>query len=391
MGALSCKFCEIHYHENKAEANIDNLNGSQTNNNDRIKEIKSDLSQISIDETRLKQIKNNFQKKLPEIGLKISENEFKNIITENINNYMETNKIDIPQTMNFKNNSIFQSEPIKFKNNNIYYGNWNENYQMEGYGKYYINDRKIIIEGIWENGRIIYGRIFFQNNDIYEGYINNSLPDGKGEIIYSNGDRYKGDFKNGELTGIGIYIFSDKTQYNGNIVNGIFNGKGIMKWINGTEYNGLFSESYLNGEGIIKNSRNEEYKGMFEKNEFNGKGTYCYNNGDKYEGNFEYGIKKGNGKYIRKNDNVSFEGNWNDDLPNGSGIITYNGKSIKCFYRNGVFIGNSDNENNDVIFDKIEKNIKPGKITILPSSLPHLCNIGDTSATNMSQYVPDFY
>ena len=389
MGALSCKFCEFHYHESKNEANIDNLNASQTNINERVKEIKSQYSsQISIDETKLKQMKNNFQKKLPEIGLKISENEFKNIIKEDINNYMERNKINIPKSFP-QNNSLFQSEPIKFKNNNIYYGKWNKNNQMEGYGKYYIDDRKIIIEGIWENGSSVYGRIFFENGDIYEGYINNSLPDGKGKIKYSNKDSYEGDFKNGELTGVGKYIFSDKTEYNGNIQNGIFSGKGKMTWINGTEYNGNFSESYLNGEGTIKNNMNDKYHGMFEKNEFNGKGAYYYNNGDIYEGNFEYGIKKGKGKYIRRKDNVIFEGNWNDDLPNGTGIITYNDKKLKCFYRNGVFIGNSDNENNNT-FNNIDKNIKPEKFSILPSSLPHLSN-ADISMNNTSQYAPDFY
>ena len=33
---------------------------------------------------------------------------------------------------------------------------------MEGYGIYYIEDRKIITEGIWHEGNIIFGSIFFK-------------------------------------------------------------------------------------------------------------------------------------------------------------------------------------------------------------------------------------
>ena len=57
-----------------------------------------------------------------------------------------------------------------------------------------------------------------------------------------------------------------------------------------------------------------------------------------YEGNFEFGIKRGNGKFIRNFDNIIFEGNWNDNLPNGNGLIKNKGSNIKGFWRNGVFI-----------------------------------------------------
>ena len=217
--------------------------------------------------------------------------------------------------------------------------------------------------------------------------MKNSVPEGKGKIKFENGEYYEGDFKKGEMTGEGTFKFSDNTIYNGRLENGFFNGKGKMKWENGIEYNGGFVDSALCGNGkIINNVQKEKYEGNFDKNEFHGYGTYYFNNGDEYEGNFEYGIKRGKGIY-RKNDKdkIIFEGIWNDDLPNGNGTIKFLGHKLKGFWRNGIFIGNSEIEEGNIEdFESIDKNIKPYKISIFPSSLSHLA-IGDSNA---SQFIP---
>jgi hypothetical protein len=380
----NCK-CEIHFHENEGEANIDDIKGSQAINSNRPVEIISQYSQVTAREkgTKLNKMKNNLKQKLPELGNYISITEYRNLLNEDISNYMETKKLNINNYIT-PNLSTFKSEPIQFKNNNVYYGNWNEKSQMEGYGVYYIKDRKVITEGVWIEGNIVFGRIFFPNGDIYEGEMKNSVPEGKGKFLFANGENYEGDFKKGEMTGEGIFRFSDKTEYKGSIENGIFNGKGSMTWENGTQYNGNFIDSSLCGNGTITNIQKEKYEGNFDKNEFNGYGTYYFNNGDEYEGNFEYGIKRGKGIY-RRNDKVIFEGIWNDDLPNGNGIIKYGGNILKGFWRNGIFVGNSEIEEGNIeIFDNIDKDIKPYKISIIPSSLSHLA-IADSNA---SQFIP---
>ena len=380
--------CEIHLNQNEGEANMDDIKGSQVNNNSINKqmEIISQNSQFSQKEQgiKLNKMKNNLKNKLPEIGKYIPLNEYKNKINQNVYNYIETKKLNFKKYIP-PNISTFLSNPIQFKdNNNIYYGNWNEKCEMEGYGIYYINDKQVITEGIWTKGNIIFGRIFFTNGDIYEGEMKNSVPNGKGKFLFANGEEYKGDFEQGEMTGIGVFIFSDKTEYNGAIENGIFNGKGKMKWINGIEYEGDFANSSISGFGTITNIQNEKYKGSFDKNEFNGQGTYYYSNGDEYEGNFEYGIKRGKGIF-RRNDKVVFEGFWNDDLPNGNGVITYRGKKLKGFWRNGVLVGEPNFEEGDEdIFNNIDKDIKPYKISIFPSSLTHLA----ISDSNASQFIP---
>lgn len=379
MGNCSCV---IHLHQNEGEANID---GSQENNSSKPIEIVSQYSQISLRDKgpKFNKMKSNLEKKMPEIGKFIPVNDFKQLIHQSIYDYIQTKKLNFQKYIP-SNVSTFQADPIQFNNNNIYYGNWNENCEMEGYGIYYLSDKKVITEGIWLKGNIVFGRIFFVSGDIYEGEMKNSVPDGKGKISFANGESYKGDFKQGEMTGTGIFIFSDRTEYNGCIENGIFNGKGKMKWENGTEYEGNFVDSSLSGNGVITNMQREKYKGSFERNEFNGEGIYYYNNGDEYEGNFEFGVKRGKGTY-RRNDKVVFEGIWNDDLPNGNGIIIYEGNKLKGFWRNGALVGNTEIlEGNIEIFDNIDKDIKPNKISIFPSSLSHLA-IADS---NVSQFIP---
>lgn len=378
--------CELFYPNTNEEFNNDQNKGNQDNNNAEKLVSQYNQATVTVNGDKLSKInkfKKNFEKKLPEIGKFIPMNEYKKLINKDINNYMSKNKLDYKKYIP-SNASTYTFNPIKFKNDNVYYGNWNENNEMEGYGIYYLNERNVITEGIWNKGNIVFGRIFFPNGDIYEGEMKYSFPNGKGKIVFSNKESYEGDFKMGEMSGKGIFIFSDNTEYNGCIENGIFNGEGTMKWENGTEYTGNFVDSTLSGRGTITNIQNEKYQGNFDKNEFNGEGTYYFNNGDEFEGNFEYGIKKGKGIY-RRNDKVIFEGIWNDDLPNGNGVISYLGNNLKGFWRNGVFVENSENEvGNLENFNNIDKNIKPYNITIYPSSLSHLA----VADSNASQFIP---
>ena len=331
-----------------------------------------------------KEIKNNFNNKIPELGKIIHIKDFEQIITEKILSFISKNKLNYKKYI--PNDLItYNSFPIQFKyNNNIYYGNWNEYNEMEGYGIYYIKEQKIVTEGVWLKGNIIYGRIFFPNGNLYEGEIKNSVPHGKGQIKFDNGDIYNGDFDMGKMSGEGTFCFSDKTIYKGEIKNGLFNGQGTMKWGAGVEYHGNFVDSTLSGNGRISNIQGEEYEGNFEKNEFNGEGTYSFNNGEQYKGNFEYGIKKGKGIY-KRNDKIIFEGFWNDDYPNGNGFIYYENNEYKGFWRNGNLIGEIELEegNNYIDINNIDLNIRPLKPNITPNSLPHLT----TNDINISQYI----
>ena len=204
-----------------------------------------------------------FENNLQYLGQYITEQDFNSLITEEIKNYMIENPLNINQDL-YKELETFDVKPVEFKNGNIYFGNWNGNLKMEGLGKYYLKDDRVLAEGLWGNGDLIYSRVFLPNGDIYEGEMRNSTFNGKGKLTYANGDIYEGDFINGEKNGNGKIIFEDKTEYEGAFEKGEFKGNGKMKWINGNEYSGSFDGPKFCGFGVLSNSSCDIYEGIFD-------------------------------------------------------------------------------------------------------------------------------
>jgi hypothetical protein len=199
---------------NKEENNI--LNNSDNDiNNINEEQLKEDY--------KFKAFKNKFETVLPNFGQYIDKEQFNENIPENVRSYMDQNEFQLPDNLHI-NENIYEMPPIKFKNDNLYEGYWNENIIMDGLGKYYIADGNLFIEGVWDNGRSIYGRIYYPNNNIYEGYITNSYCQGKGKLFFSTGEIYEGDFVNGEIDGNGKFTFADKTTYEGQFSKGDFHG-----------------------------------------------------------------------------------------------------------------------------------------------------------------------
>ena len=365
MGCVECKLCKQEEDKNQFEypnnnnKKIENTLEKSLNNN------KNNLNNINNDNTFLQE----FEEKIKFIGQFMTEDEFENMIPEEANNFMKNESFPFEE----KNTNSHKIKPVDFENGNIYFGHWNDDFEMEGYGKYYIKEEKVLAEGIWEKGELKKGRIFFPNGDFYEGEISDSVYNGKGKIITQNKDEFIGEFVDGEKNGEGKMTFSDDgTEYTGNFENNNFNGTGNMKWKDGVEYKGNFNNNCFEGEGILFNNEGEKYEGNFENNLFHGKGKYTYLNGDEYEGNFEYGIRKGKGTY-KKKDGMLFEGLWDNNLPNGYGKITFNDKIIKCNYHNGKLINQQFNEK--ISYDGIDYNFFYEPMTLSAIKLSHLDNI----------------
>lgn len=315
--------------------------------------------------------KQKFESKLPEFGEYISHENFYEKLPMNARSDLSKNKFQIPNDINI-NNELYQMKPIKFKNDNIYWGNWNENIIMDGEGKYYIEAGKIFIQGVWDNGKSIYGRIYYPSNNIYEGYISNSLCHGKGKIIYESGDIYEGEFNDGEIEGNGKFTFADKTTYEGKFVKGDFNGQGVMVWPLGITYEGEFSGASLNNFGKLYDNNGEQYEGNFKNNYYDGKGKYTFSDGSIYEGDFDLGLRNGKGIYTKK-DEFSFEGSWANDYPHGFGTYTSGDIQIKGIWRNGFNAeiskfegGKIDDFNRDLL------NFKIPDRNLIPERLPNL-------------------
>ena len=214
-----------------------------------------------------------------------------------INRYITT---DISSTSNFfpdnyklfypSNNEYFSipqsiiKKQIKYYINNdpskiaIYTGGINEINKRHGLGQLKENNRIKI--GTWKN-------------DVFSGW---------GRIIYNNSQVFEGKYENGKLNGKGVYKYKDNL-YVGDFINNIREGKGVL--INNRfRYKGQFNEGKINGYGKIvfleNKEGNGEYEGFFKDNNIEGKGIMKWKNGNVYEGEMKNGKMNGHGKFIPK-------------------------------------------------------------------------------------------
>ena len=348
MGIFQCKkFCQIQ--EKEENLDIINYNNENENNSNENKTSESNESsfshQITFDKDYFS-FKKSFEEKLPLIGKYISLSEFESLIPSETIKYMSENILDISNYL-IPEIKTYEIKPVEFFGGNVYKGNWNEKCEMQGYGQYYLKDDKVLAEGVWKEGCLIFARVFLPNGDLYEGGFKNSIFNGFGKLITNNGEIYEGNFENGEKSGNCTYLFLDGTIFNGNILNGLFNGQGNMKWNNGIKYEGNFINSTLGGFGVMTNLEGDKYEGFFEKNFMSGSGKYFYENGDIYEGNFEEGKRRGKGVY-KRNDGFIYNGEWADDLMNGFSKIQFKNYCIKCIFRNGIITEIGLNKENNI-------------------------------------------
>ena len=362
-GCVECKICK--QDEDKNQFEYPNNAGKKVDNTiDSKDKIIDDNNNNNIN-LFLKE----FDEKIKLIGQYMTEQDFEIMIPEEAKKYIK----EQPFPIELKNNNSCQIKPVEFENGNIYYGEWNDNFEMEGYGKYYLKEEKVFAEGIWEKGELKHARIFYPNGEFYEGKMSNSSYNGKGKFISVDKDEYIGKFVDGEKDGEGTITFGDDgTVYSGKFIKNNFNGYGKMKWSNGLEYNGNFNDNYLEGNGVLFNNHGEKYEGNFEKNIFHGKGKYTYLNGDEYEGGFEYGIRKGKGIYRKKNGFI-FEGLWDNNIPNGYGKITFNDNVFHYNFHNGKVIDEPVYENGPEFNDIDKFYLEP--MNLSTQKLSHIENV----------------
>lgn len=376
MGCVECKYCKQEEDNNQFE--YPNIKKKENNDNNGIKNNSKGINN-STNSNKSNQFLKEFDEKIKFIGTPVTEEEFLVMLPDQVNTTIQSEPLQYNKDKNSHN-----MKPIEFTNGNIYHGQWNKNFEMDGYGKYYLKDERILAEGLWDKGELKFARIFYPNGDIYEGEMLDSFYNGKGKLILQNKDTYIGQFEKGEKNGEGKMIFNDGTEYNGNFINNTFNGNGNMKWQNGIEYKGNFSENFLEGEGVlIDNNNGEKYEGNFSKNLFHGKGKYTYTNGDEYDGDFEYGIRKGKGTY-KKKDGFLFEGLWDNNIPNGFGKIAYNDNALRCNFHNGNLIYKSINKNAESL-DDIDYNFFNQPMNLSTIKFSHLEN----NEVSSSQYKPE--
>ena len=382
MGCVECKIChqseeqnQFEYPQTSPKKPENHLNKENNPENQEIQE-NQDINNIGFiptsnyntEKDKNPQFIKDFEENLNSIGKYFPKEEFNSLISSNASIYY---KPEDPFPFGMGNIFSHKMKPVQFPEGSIYEGEWNQNFEMDGYGKYYLKDEKVLAEGIWEKGELKKARIYYPNGEFYEGEMANSSYNGKGKLINENGDIYEGDFLDGQKIGEGKFHFSDGCVYKGNFLKNNFNGYGEMEVYPNIIYKGNFVDNFLEGKGLFTDSE-EKYEGDFKKNYFNGKGIYTYANGDEYDGEFEFGIRKGKGVYKQKN-GITFEGIWENDVPNGFGKININEKTIKCNYHNGKIVGRPVDEDG-LYYNNIDYNFFEQKMKLSWQMLKHLDN-----------------
>lgn len=201
----------------------------------------------------------------------------------------------------FSKANIFQKLFQKFTNNNKNYVVYNNNYliKQKGVIKYTIDENNFYIGEFFQNDYFGYGLFINNKKIIYEGYWQNSVQNGYGIEYWENGSIYKGEFKNAKKNGIGTYTWSDKSKYEGEWMNNCFNGYGIYYYNETKVYLGGWKMNEKNGYGIYL-TNDIIYIGNYENDKKNGFGIYYWRKKkEAYIGFFENGKQYNFGKFFK--------------------------------------------------------------------------------------------
>jgi hypothetical protein len=270
--------------------------------------------------------------------------------------------------------------PFKYKlDDSIFHGSWNSKGLREGYGVH-VKKTGEVLEGLWRDGKILNGRIYYLNSFYYEGEIKENQPDGKGKKVGPNGEEYRGHWKADMQQEFGERKYPDNLKIEGKFVDNFLHGNGSAKWSDGSHFEGEFIQSTIKGKGTFTIADGEYYQGSWNFNLPNGKGEYFFKDGQKYNGDYVNGRREGTGRYdFNREHNTFYTGSFKDGLPHGSGEYKLKKTSYKGLWRYGRLINDSINLNSDIILDLHKENFKFG------NSLKYLNNNLHSSQSSVEQ------
>ena len=166
------------------------------------------------------------------------------------------------------------------------------------------------------------GELKSADGSSYDGMFLNGVFHGKGLYRWANDVTYTGDFLDGTITGTGMYTWPDGSTYTGEVRSGKRHGNGVFKCSAGQLYDGEWYQGYRHGFGTASYEEGKAttvYSGEWYKGKRQGYGKMQYASGNVYEGHW-YGDKKcGKGVMNWIEDQSTYAGEWDNDLPNGNG------------------------------------------------------------------------
>lgn len=199
--------------------------------------------------------------------------------------------------------------PVVLSDGSVYDGQWREGKRL-GKGRYFTSSGGLL-QGIWNNGLHIYGRVVYPNGDHYEGEYIHMRRHGSGtfQSLYCTIE-YKGTWKHDKKHGFGCEKLAD-----------------------GCQYEGYFEEDMRHGEGQLIKSNGDVYIGGFKQGKQSGYGKWTRQDGKRYEGEWEEGVIQGKGTLISKD--KAYTGQFVQGKKEGMGVLTWGD-----FKYEGEFAGN---------------------------------------------------
>ena len=211
--------------------------------------------------------------------------------------------------------------PVVLSDGSVYDGQWRDGKRL-GKGRYFTSSGGLL-EGIWNSGLHIYGRVVYANGDHYEGQYWHMQRSGSGtfQSLYSTNE-YKGSWKYDKKHGFGSEKLSDGSQYTGYFEADLRHGEGQLTKGNGDSYVGEFMQGKQSGFGKWTREDGKRYEGLWAEGLKHGKGTLISK--DKiYVGDFVQGKKEGQG--VLTWGDFRYEGEFADNKMHGKGAISLNG------------------------------------------------------------------
>ena len=265
-----------------------------------------------------------------------NENEFKN--------YYEILKKD------FKAEILYYDNKVKKYSGNIV------NNLYDGRGILYNESGDIIYDVFFKEGKYEGFWLEYKEKLLkYEGFFSNGEYEGKGNLYFNNIKIYEGHFHEGYYHGIGIKYFNNGEKARKLFFDqGLEDSFGILYDNNKEIYSGELSYNKpKNGKNIVifKEDGNIIYKGNFSDFEYDGKGILYINDSYEiyFEGIFKFG-KYEEGKLYDLKGKIIYQGKFKGGKP-------IKGKNIKIYDLNKNLIYHGEFKDGKYSgFSKIYKN-----------------------------------
>ncbi|KAK7197715.1 MORN repeat/PH domain containing protein [Novymonas esmeraldas] len=149
----------------------------------------------------------------------------------------------------------------------------------------------------------------------YEGAWADGVPQGYGKMRWQNGDLYDGCFDGGQPHGTG-----SSGSGSGSAATAATN---TFTYADGRVYVGEFDHGLRSGSGRLTQPNGDVYDGQFVRNTITGFGTATYAGGSRvFRGLFERG-RKVKGSLEFPNTQRGYDGEWQDEVPHGAGRMTF--------------------------------------------------------------------